>query len=317
MDQRLLRILGAQAELYPHALESKFPRVFGQIMALWDMPEIDDYFMELMVDGRGGRAGFPQDVAAEIMHLSLVHASQHQRQDTENVWDVSAKSFVNFDTHATLEETVAWREPPQNICAEIEHHHVRCTLAGFLQAAENGNRAALGLFLEAHTGTESRNEHGWTALMLAAFTGHVEIIELLLRYRANVYAIDAGGNTALHWAAFAGHVECAKILIAHHAEVDARNSLGLSPLAQATSHRNLEIVMLLINHGANLNLVDQGGNTALHKAATAGYAEIIRPLLAHQADTNVQNLVGDTPLKLASKNNHEKCVSLLLTAQSR
>ena len=314
MDQRLLRILGGRTEDYPHALEYKYPRIFGKIMALWDAPEIGDYFTELVVDKRGDRAGFPQDVAAEIVHLSLVHAAHHTADQQSDVWAVASSSFVGYASDATPGQNSAWVEPPETTRLSIEKLGGSCSPEGFLQAAESGNLAIAGLFLDAHAGTEIRNERGWTELMLAAFYGHNETVELLLKHGANIFAVDSGGNTALHWAAFAGHVSCAKLLLENHADVDARSSFGWTPLLQATTRQHLAMVMLLINHGANLNIAAQDGDTALHKAAAAGYAEIIRPLLARLADTSIKNLDGETAAKLAIKNQHGLDVKLLLSA---
>jgi hypothetical protein len=314
MDQRLLRILGGETEHYPYALENKYPRFFGKIMALWDKPEIDDYFMDLVVDRRGSREGFPQEVCAEIVHLSLVHAAHHEANQKTDVWDVASSSFVDYASGATPEESSAWREPPESTRVAIQNLGVNCSSDGFFQAAESGNRAVVGLFLDAKVNTEIRNERGWTALMHASFNGHDATVELLIKHDADVFTCDAGGNTALHWAAFSGYVNCAKLLIANHADVDARNSFGWTPLLQTTARRHLEVVMLLINHGANLDIVARDGNTALHKAAVAGYSEIIRPLLAHNADTSMKNLDGDTAVKLAIKNKHDQVIKLLLSA---
>lgn len=314
MDQRLLRILGGETAHYPYSLESKYPRVFHKIMSLWDSPEIDDYFMDLIVDRRGGREGFPQDVATEIVHLSLVHGAHHKTQQKTDVWEMSTGSFVDFAANSLPEDSRVWHEPSEQVQIAIKRLGLGCTPEGFMQAAEMGDRAAVGLFLEGGVGTEIRNERGWTPLMLASFSGQLEVVELLLKHDADVYSTDLGGNSALHWAAFSGHVDCAQRLIEQHADVDARNNFGWTPLLQATARRHLEVVMLLINHGANLNLCASDGNTALHKAASSGYTEIIRPLLAHHADTTLKNLDGDTAVKMAIKNKHDAAIRVLLTA---
>lgn len=317
MDQRLLRILDGKTEEYPVALENKYPRVLTKIMSLWDSPEIDDYFMDLIVDKRGGRAGFPPDVASEIVHLSLVHAAHHVANQKVDVWDEAVSTFSKYATGAPFEQHDAWLEPSVYVRNNIEKLGGHCSQAGFLQAAESGQRAVLSTFLEAKISPELRNERGWTALMLASYYGHEQTVTLLLKHGASVHATDSGGNTALHWAAFNSHVNCARLLINYHADVDARNSFGWTPLLQATTRRHLEIVMLLINHGANPNIVAKDGDTALHKAAASGYAEIIRPLLAHQADTALKNMSGETAVKLAIKNKHDSAVRLLLSSTDK
>lgn len=314
MDQRLLRILGGETAHYPYSLENKYPRVFNKIMSLWDSPEMDAYFMDLIVDTRGGREGFPEDVATEIVHLSLIHSAHHQSKQKADVWEATADSFVDYAASAMPVDSRVWHEPSEQLRKAIISLGIDCTPAGFLKAAEIGDRAAVGMFLDSGIGSEIRNEQGWTALMLASFNGHNEVIALLLKHNADVYSSDLGGNSALHWAAFSGHVNCALALIEHHADVNAQNSFGWTPLLQATARRHLAVVMLLINHGANLNLIARDGNTALHKAAAAGYTEIIRPLLAHEADANIKNLEGETAVKMAIKNKHDAAIRILLTA---
>lgn len=313
MDQRLLRILGGNTERYPHNLESKYPRVFGKIMSLWDSPEIDDYFMELMVDARGNRAGFPPEVASEIFHLNLVHAAHYPTNTKHDAWDVSA-SIAGFVPRVSSEESGAWKEPSVAIRNAMQKFGIPCSTEGFLRAAEAGNRSVIALFLEAHANIETRDERGWTPLMLAAFNGRNEAVEYLIQHGAHIHASDSGGNTALHWAAFAGHTATAKLLIENHAEVDARNNFGLTPLLQATAHRHLKMVLLLIDNGANLDATTRDGWTALHKAAAMGCAEIVWPLIHHGAQINIKNLDGDTPIRLAVKNKQGAVMKILMSA---
>lgn len=315
MDQRLLRILGGNEDKYPKKLEAQYPRVFGKIMQLWDEPEIDDYFMDLMVDKRGGRVGFPPEVAAEIMHLNLVHAAQHAPNSKKDVWALSSDSFTELAAiSAKKEDTTAWREPSNLIKNSLDRQGIPCTPEGFLRATEDGNRSAVGLFLEAGEYTEIRDERGWTPLMIAAFNGRDEVLDLLLEHGAAVNATDQGGNAALCWAAYAGHANCAKLLIMHGAHTDVRNSLGLTPLLQATAHRHLSVVLLLIDAGADLDAMDRERQTALHIATAAGYAEIVRALLRNKANMGIKNQAGDTPVKLAIKHKQDQILKLFLSS---
>jgi hypothetical protein len=316
MDERLLRILGGEMRLYPFALESKFPRILSQIMLLWGKPQIDDYFMSLMVNDREDRAGFPPDVAAEIMRLNLVHASSHKSHKKTDVWDLSTDKFASFKPPVAIERNMEWKPLPAATVAALDRLGIPCSARGFHRAAETGNRSAVALFLEAHVNTEIHNERGWTPLMVAAFKGHDEIIRVLLKHHANVHATDILGNTALHWATEAGKTSSAKLLIQNHANIDACNQTGLTPLIRAAMLRRLGEVLLLIDSGANLNSTARDGSTALHKAAAEGYIEIVRTLVHHGADMRIKNLDGSLPLTLALKNNHQEVVKLL-TAKSR
>ncbi|KAJ0398776.1 hypothetical protein ATCC90586_001300 [Pythium insidiosum] len=50
-----------------------------------------------------------------------------------------------------------------------------------------------------------------------------EILEFLLERGANVHIGDAAGNTALHKAAYLGHGDCVEILLRHGARLSAQN----------------------------------------------------------------------------------------------
>lgn len=306
MNQRLLRILGGRTEHYPYALESKYPRILGAIMSLWDDEGIDDYFMQLMVSDRGDRAGFPPEIAAEIMHLSLVHAAQEAPDKHRDIWAAASGSFVNFTANPSTE----WTDPEQRIKAELTKLNVICTPEGFFSAAETGIRAAVALFIEANSNIEIRDNRGWTLLMTAAFNGHTEIVGLLTGHDADVNALDLGGNSALHWAAFGGHTACARLLLEHHAKINVQNNFGWTPLMQAAARNHPEVVELLIECGANLDNPANDGYTALHKAAASGYFEIVRLLLNRSADRSLKTRDGDTAEKLAIKNKQEEVLTL-------
>lgn len=313
MDERLLRILGGEEKFYPYELEEKYPRILAKIMMLWDKPGMNSYFMELMVPDRQDRAGFPPNIAAEIVRLSLVHASSHAPDRKSDIWEAPTDKFAIFKPPVPIENTNAWKPLPASTAQAIEKLGMPCTARGFHRAAETGNRQVAALFLEARVNTEISNERGWTPLMLAAFNGHDEVISLLIRHQANVHASDLLGNTALHWAADAGHASSAKLLIENRAEVDASNNYGFTPLSQAAIRRHLGVVLQLIDSGANLNLASRDGSTALHKAAAAGYTEIVRTLLHHGANSSMNNCDGDTPLTLAAKNNQQAVIKILMS----
>lgn len=315
MDQRLLKILGGETKFYPSALESQYPRILAQIMTLWDKPGMDDYFMGLLVSDRENRAGFPPDVAAEIMRLSLVYASSHKPNKKHDIWDIPTEKFANFKPPVAIGNANEWKPLPVATKKALEKFVIPDSALGFHRAVEAGIRQAVALFLEARVNTEIQDERGWTPLMKAAFNGHQEIVGLLVRYRANVHATDLLGNTALHWAVDAGQTECSKLLIDSGAEIDSRNNSGLAPLFRAVIRRRLGDVLLLVESGANSNSIMRDGSTILHKAAALGYIEIVRTLVKHGADPGIQDKDGNLPLALALKNNQQDVIRFF-TSQS-
>ena len=78
-------------DLYPKALEGKYSRVFNKIMAMWGTEALETYFADLIVDKRGGRKGFPAEVAADIILVSRLHArvlelAGMKRPDSGDPW---------------------------------------------------------------------------------------------------------------------------------------------------------------------------------------------------------------------------------------
>ncbi len=98
-------------------------------------------------------------------------------------------------------------------------------------AAKNGNIEALRKYLGTGADVNSRDrEYGVTPLAWAAFVGHRDIVELLIRSGADVNAKNRDAGTALHGAAFFGQVEVAELLIDNGADTFAKHENGDTPL---------------------------------------------------------------------------------------
>jgi len=85
MNERLLKILHNNEHNYPHALEKQFPRIFEKIMSLWDSPELDACFADLMMTTRTNRQGFPREVASDIIYLQMLHENKGE-PGQPNTW---------------------------------------------------------------------------------------------------------------------------------------------------------------------------------------------------------------------------------------
>lgn len=289
MDARLLRILNNREQNYPHALEKQYPRIFGQIMSLWDSPEIDALFSELMVTKRSDRQGFPSDVASDIIYLSMVHTRQNGRKNSSDTWG-----------HVS-----------EKIKHEIEQQGVPFTPQGFIKAAELGKRDLIALFLSSGADVDTYDDRLWTPLMISSFNGDEEMATLLIRSGANIHHKDNAGYTPLHWAAFNGFSKVVNLLVSKHAEVNSRSNHGWTPLLQAATRGHLSVSFVLIDNGADVNAVSNDGWTALHKAAANGHLPEVKLLLSKGADFRIKYKDGATALDLALKNKHDQIVALL------
>ncbi|KAI7897811.1 ankyrin repeat-containing domain protein [Cokeromyces recurvatus] len=69
---------------------------------------------------------------------------------------------------------------------------------------------------------------GHTPLMWAAYQGHAQSVDLLLRFGASVTALDHSRLTPLHWAAVRGNKMCIRKMLEYGADVNARDQNGKS-----------------------------------------------------------------------------------------
>jgi hypothetical protein len=71
----------------PVTLVDKYPRIANRLALLWKKPrQCDVYFENLLVDERGGRQGFPQSVALELVTLKT-HYQTVVFPVSRTVWD--------------------------------------------------------------------------------------------------------------------------------------------------------------------------------------------------------------------------------------
>jgi len=75
-------------EVRPRVLEEQFPRILNRISSLWKHPdECMEYLDELLVDTRGGRAGFPMSVATELVNIKDYYESNVHPDSKSYLWD--------------------------------------------------------------------------------------------------------------------------------------------------------------------------------------------------------------------------------------
>lgn len=127
----------------------------------------------------------------------------------------------------------------------------------------------------------------------------------------NAYAPD--GFQPIGLAAFFGHLPVVELLLRVGAEVDApsQNPMHVRPLHSAIANRRTAIAKLLIEHGADVNSVQADDFTPLHEAAQNGLLEITQLLLERGAHVNARLSNGKTPLALANEAHHVEVEEML------
>lgn len=161
--------------------------------------------------------------------------------------------------------------------------------------------------------TKSTGEQG-TALHEAALSGHVSVIEVLLKYNANVRATTTKNWTPLHASSWTGQLECVKLLLERGADANAMTHFGWVPFHCAASRGKTDVVELYLQLGMPVNTVTAvKQKTALHLAAYAGMARTVRMLCTNGASVDHQSYKGETALHLATRNFKPEIVELLLS----
>jgi len=129
---------------------------------------------------------------------------------------------------------------------------VACSWAGPLHdAVEVGDTARVIHFLETQSADVNEIDHrGIWPLLAATSDGNVEMVTLLLKFKADPNQHDQYQYSALHEAASLGFRDVMEILIQAKADINARDINGITPLGYAMRSHSQDAVVLLKDSGA-------------------------------------------------------------------
>lgn len=82
--EAVLQTLNCTPNQYPQMLGERFPHVLEKVVQLWNSPEAEAYFTDLLQpNGRGGgrmdRDGFPEKAWYEIFQLKMLYTKAHSK----------------------------------------------------------------------------------------------------------------------------------------------------------------------------------------------------------------------------------------------
>lgn len=148
---------------------------------------------------------------------------------------------------------------------------------------------------------------GLTPLQLAASLGLTEIVELLVRNRADVDSVMADtGETALHLATAGSYLQTVRVLLERGATVDKQNKEGRTSLMYAAQQSSQQLVLTLLEFGARRDLRDLRGNTALLLYSHSPDISLpLLDLLSSPSMVNLKNKAGWWPLVALLSSDHQ------------
>jgi len=140
---------------------------------------------------------------------------------------------------------------------------ISCHADALAQCAQEGDAAAVELFLKSGFSPDSRDKHGVPLLCLAARGRHRAVAEILLDRGASVdLQSEDRGYSPLMDAAHIGSADLVELFLQRGAAPDLRSKDGQTALVVAVGRNDADIARLLLEGGADAGLEDKLGLSA-------------------------------------------------------
>ena len=135
-------------------------------------------------------------------------------------------------------------------------------------AAWGGYPAVAKLLLDAGAAVNLKDNDGVTALMLTGgnptnYVMQLKVAEMLLAAKVAPDSAAEDGRTALMFAAWNGHIDIVELLLAAGVDIDQTTGEGWTALMLAARNEQIAMTKYLIDRGANGSLRTKEGTTAL------------------------------------------------------
>ncbi|OWF54450.1 E3 ubiquitin-protein ligase mind-bomb-like isoform X2 [Mizuhopecten yessoensis] len=192
---------------------------------------------------------------------------------------------------------------------------VQAASANIVQAAAQNDINTIQQVLSQKPDKVNFSQDGKTALHLACYEGHSQVVTLLLKYNANLDLQDGEGDSALHYAAFGKETETMKQLLNAGAKVNIVNKAGHSPLHISIGKACEEAVEILVRHGSDVNIKADDGDTTMHDAVQQRMGQpriMLAVLRGHDADYTIPNQDGFNVLQWAGLKNSVQAMDVIL-----
>jgi len=200
----------------------------------------------------------------------------------------------------------------------LKAHVDSLTVDGQLvDAAKKGDVASLTALLDAHPDKLRlrARPYDWSLLHFAAASGHLPVVDLLLKRGLDVNTRETGDNTyAMHWAAAAGHLDVVRRLADAGGDVVGRgDDHEMDVIGWATSWDGCDDDA----HRAVAEfLIGRGARHHIYSAISMNLADEVRRIVeANPATLNQRmsrNEGNQLPLHFAVRRNRPEMVALLL-----
>ncbi|XP_047428415.1 ankyrin repeat and SAM domain-containing protein 4B [Mugil cephalus] len=149
----------------------------------------------------------------------------------------------------------------------------------------------------------------------AAIDGYLDILKEATRKDLNT--ADEDGMTPTLLAAFHGHVDVLQLICSREGDPNRSDIWGNTPLHHAAANGHMQVLSFLVNFGANLFALDNEFHTAMDVAASRGRMDCVRFLDAAASVQTNSNAKKVANLKKEAVKEAEKRVKLCEKVKKR
>ncbi len=184
-------------------------------------------------------------------------------------------------------------------------------------ACQEGHLEVVRLLLNRNANINLMSHEGITPFRIACIRNHLKLSEFLLKTNyADIDSADQDGRTTLEYLIIENkNIEIIELLLKYGANLNliTHDNLNQETLLHvATRHGNEKCVELLLKYNINKDALDEYGNTALMVACSNDKTNIVKLLLSKNVSISIKNNQGETALKIASKNETNSNCEILI-----
>ncbi|XP_071835812.1 transient receptor potential cation channel subfamily A member 1-like isoform X3 [Apostichopus japonicus] len=164
----------------------------------------------------------------------------------------------------------------------------------------------------------SRDIRCATLLHHVAKLGKRDLVECLLRYQADINAVDVDNSTPLHWAVESDDPEIIDLLVAAGADIHHRNLPQMTPLHLACDmNKSRAVEALCKSPTCDVNVRGENGQVPVHYCAIKDSYEAAQKLIEFKPMLCFKDNYGVFPIHCAATNASRRVLDLLLTEAAK
>jgi uncharacterized protein len=201
----------------------------------------------------------------------------------------------------------------------MPHMDDQATLdAQLLAAVERGDAQGVIALLRAGAAPDAADRRGRTAVTIAVFSRHADVVCELVAAGADVDRQDADGFNAVLACGVTGDVAVLRQVLRGRPDLTIRNRYGGISVIPASERGHVDYVRRVVQTDIDVNHVNDLGWTALLEAVILGdgsapYQQIVRILLDAGADPAIADGNGVTALEHARGSGQTDVARILLS----